>query len=269
LEKKQEEFQTRGSVAFIALQVEKNTKNVLKVFYGRNYANPLKLFKNNKTFMLSSEGSGDDIETHIIYSYDLITDITEKITKTICTSFSSYESDYGYNYRSYKDIDDEFVKDKKEKKKKKDNPIFNQNHSWKDDWVCTEKPDGTKIWKPKYDEVESKQTALALLKNDEDEEIEEPTVYDLLEKGLAIADIEDIENKIAKGMKTPKAIKLVNYWIKIFSNTVNFLDTEISYLTIEKTADKEELRIAEYDHEFYKSCIGKFIDLREILADNN
>jgi hypothetical protein len=59
--------ETLGSVAFIALQLNKKTHKVVQIFFGRN-TNPLNLAKSRHEMYLSSEGKGAPIEGHILYS---------------------------------------------------------------------------------------------------------------------------------------------------------------------------------------------------------
>jgi glucosamine 6-phosphate synthetase-like amidotransferase/phosphosugar isomerase protein len=60
----------QGSCAFIALQIDKKTNVVEKLFFGRN-TNPLKMAKTRSKLFLSSEGKGDDIIAYKLYSCKL------------------------------------------------------------------------------------------------------------------------------------------------------------------------------------------------------
>jgi hypothetical protein len=79
-----------GSIAFVCIQADKdNGDNVLKIhniFFGRN-TNPLTIEDNNSFLKLSSEGGKDNIDTHTLYAFDIL---TNKITKRKC--------DFGLNY---------------------------------------------------------------------------------------------------------------------------------------------------------------------------
>lgn len=58
-----------GSIAFCVLQVEKDSKKVLNLFFGRNAQNPLKLQKNDDLISLTSAGEGADVEPHKLFAY--------------------------------------------------------------------------------------------------------------------------------------------------------------------------------------------------------
>lgn len=73
LDGSQKEINAKGSIAFIALQVNKDTQKVENVFYGRNYSNPLKCFRGSDFFTLCSEGKGESIEADRLYRYDWVT----------------------------------------------------------------------------------------------------------------------------------------------------------------------------------------------------
>jgi hypothetical protein len=76
IEGKWKDWTARGSIAFVALQVERETQKVEKVLFGRNN-NPLNLYivKSKKTItnvVVSSEGPGEEIEADMLYSLDLV-----------------------------------------------------------------------------------------------------------------------------------------------------------------------------------------------------
>lgn len=70
IEEGRTEIKSRGSIAFVALQVDKNTKDVGTIFFGRNNRNPLVLDESDGGFILSSEGEGNEIEAHKLFAYD-------------------------------------------------------------------------------------------------------------------------------------------------------------------------------------------------------
>lgn len=76
-----------GSIAFIALRVNKETHEVTKLYYGRN-TNPLKLETTNDLFCLSSAGNGKEIEAHVLYEFDYVTALHSKVR----------DLDIGYKY---------------------------------------------------------------------------------------------------------------------------------------------------------------------------
>ncbi len=65
--------QVRGTIAFIALQVNKETKQTTKIFFGRNFGNPLKIDIDENYICLSSEGKGVDAKEHELHAIDLVT----------------------------------------------------------------------------------------------------------------------------------------------------------------------------------------------------
>ena len=73
------EIGTRGSVAFVCLQVNKKTDKVTKLFFGRNDGNPLKMAKTRNKLILSSTGPGVDIKP--FYLYDCKLDAEMKLSK--------------------------------------------------------------------------------------------------------------------------------------------------------------------------------------------
>lgn len=62
-----------GAAAFIALQLEKETDKIVAVLFCRNNSNPLIYNDNKDLFTITSEGSGEMISPHILYSLNLIT----------------------------------------------------------------------------------------------------------------------------------------------------------------------------------------------------
>lgn len=70
------DFNVSGAIAFIMLQTDKTNKRVA-LFYGRN-GNPLKIERTNESFILRSEGLGEDIDINTLYKYDYETSITTK-----------------------------------------------------------------------------------------------------------------------------------------------------------------------------------------------
>lgn len=64
---------SNGSIAFVALQVDKENSEVKSVYFGRNFRNPLKIDHTNTELFLSSEGRGKDVEPNMLHNYDLKT----------------------------------------------------------------------------------------------------------------------------------------------------------------------------------------------------
>lgn len=80
IEELSQEIKAKGSMAFIALQIDKKTKKPLKVFFGRNKGNPLNMHKEKNILRLSSEGIGEEIKESILYSFK-ISDKTMKLSE--------------------------------------------------------------------------------------------------------------------------------------------------------------------------------------------
>lgn len=77
-DEKAETLRTEGSAAFIAIKIDKQTNQATSIIWGRNSGNPLKIRKDENSLGLSSEGPGENVETNIIFEYDME---TEKITE--------------------------------------------------------------------------------------------------------------------------------------------------------------------------------------------
>lgn len=71
IEKQTKGLKIEGSVAFIAIQIEKETNIAKQIFFGRNDSNPLKLSASRNKIRLSSEGEGDNIKESILYNFKL------------------------------------------------------------------------------------------------------------------------------------------------------------------------------------------------------
>lgn len=101
IEKDSEKIEAYGSIAFIAYQTTKDDgDNVIKIeniYYGRN-TNPLKIEDNNNFLKLSSEGNGEEIESHILYKFNLA---EYKVYERKCVFGAEYVPTYKEG--SYKD----------------------------------------------------------------------------------------------------------------------------------------------------------------------
>ncbi len=85
------EIKTAASAAFIVAQVSKKTQKVTKIFYGRNFGNPLNLAKTRDYIFLSSEGKGEPIKENMLYSFKL--DDYKIVKKKMTIPTSTFESD--------------------------------------------------------------------------------------------------------------------------------------------------------------------------------
>ena len=61
-----------GSIAFIAIQYDKYTAEVLNIYFGRNWNNPL-LIDTSEGFLLASEGRGVEVEPNNLFCYNFKT----------------------------------------------------------------------------------------------------------------------------------------------------------------------------------------------------
>ncbi len=87
------EIGTRGSVAFIMLQVDRNTGKTLKVFFGRNTGNPLYFTKNNDMFVLKSAAEGGkEVEENNIFMLE----------NNEISLFAKVDIGYHFKYEPYK-----------------------------------------------------------------------------------------------------------------------------------------------------------------------
>lgn len=81
-------IESDGSIAFIALQVEKDTRKAVNLYFGRN-TNPLNLQVTDHLMSLSSEGEGKEVVPHKLHCLNYKTgDIT-----------TVRDLDIGYNYK--------------------------------------------------------------------------------------------------------------------------------------------------------------------------
>lgn len=109
IEKQVDIIASRGSAAFICLQIDKKTEKINKLFFGRN-TNPLHMAKTRNIMLLSSEGKGDDIEPLFLYECHL--DDKMKLSKrkmefakdpvTITPAYSSFPSTTDHSRRPTK-----------------------------------------------------------------------------------------------------------------------------------------------------------------------
>lgn len=105
--------EAKGSIAFIALQFDKETKKAVALFFGRN-TNPLKIEMSEFIFCLSSE-SGTDIESHKLYKYDYTLNELSYTDKDIGDKYIPTKQTMGFkknniydDYSDYSDYDEEW-----------------------------------------------------------------------------------------------------------------------------------------------------------------
>ena len=109
IENRQADIQAKGSSAFIALQTDKLSRPIA-LYYGRNEGNPLILSKSKNKLMLSSEGLGELIKSHILYCYNYKTGNTTEKEMTIGDKNPYLASNWGFNYHyTEDDLTDDWI----------------------------------------------------------------------------------------------------------------------------------------------------------------
>ncbi len=115
LEGKTDKIGVTGSVAFIMYQCDKKTNKPIKLYFGRNSGNPLKMERTNGVLKIASElKGGKSIDDDVIHIYNYKTNRISKVKQEIgsCYSYSSswdYKDDWNdYNMyygcgKSYRD----------------------------------------------------------------------------------------------------------------------------------------------------------------------
>ncbi len=70
IEEGKDKTEAYGSIAFIVLQIEKETRRAKKLYFGRNDRSPLKLDMTDTYMKLSSAGGGEDVPEHKLHYFD-------------------------------------------------------------------------------------------------------------------------------------------------------------------------------------------------------
>lgn len=71
IEENDTKIQSEGSIAFVALQICKDSGIVNKVYFGHNDRSPLILSDTNECRIISSEGGGKSLATNMLFSMDI------------------------------------------------------------------------------------------------------------------------------------------------------------------------------------------------------
>lgn len=110
IEKKADKMEAQGTIAFIALQATKGEKaEIKKLFFGRNYQNPLYKEVHGDSFCLKSEGSqADAVTAHRLFCYDYETGQTTDEPLDIGVN---YVSSYNHVGRSFKEDSKDLLDD--------------------------------------------------------------------------------------------------------------------------------------------------------------
>ena len=130
----QNEIQAKGSAAVIGMQIDKITKQPLKLFYGRNTGNILHTFRDQRIIFISSEGKGQMVTPNeytfidlqhpklkqktyqliVPYVYPNITypkiEHTKEFTHVNNTPIESQETKYWQDTNNYLETTDELEK---------------------------------------------------------------------------------------------------------------------------------------------------------------
>lgn len=96
---KNQPMKSKGSIALIALQFEKETGKAINLFFGRNYGNPLCLEKNNEFIAISSE-TGKEITANTLYCFNYETQEITQTPKDIGIREIKPVTSYTFNYDS-------------------------------------------------------------------------------------------------------------------------------------------------------------------------
>jgi hypothetical protein len=106
MENDRDELNAKGSIAMIALQVDKETGEVQKLHYGRNSSNPLKLEVQDGQFMaIKSQGSGTKVTPEKLHTIDNNPDVDDYTERdfsfsTIGAGNVGYRKNYNYGNRN-------------------------------------------------------------------------------------------------------------------------------------------------------------------------
>lgn len=101
LEYLQDGVRTKGSIAYIVMQVEKASKKLVATYYGTNGGNPLTVDRTNGVFTIASEG-GKAIDPHTCFRRDALGEVS--IRHLTVPVSQSYKSSMEYDYTGYKDV---------------------------------------------------------------------------------------------------------------------------------------------------------------------
>lgn len=103
-----DKIHTIGSAAFVGFKINKVTRELVDIIYGRNYQNPIKVFESDKILLLSSEGYGTDVEAHQLFTYNVASGITTKQELRLEANYAVPAHNYtGFNYNYNKEDDEE------------------------------------------------------------------------------------------------------------------------------------------------------------------
>jgi glucosamine 6-phosphate synthetase-like amidotransferase/phosphosugar isomerase protein len=105
LEGKQDCLRARGSIAVVALQVDKNTKKPTALYFGHNAGSPLLAERTAEYFTLASEYGNLNIPADTLYRYDYPTDKMQEMKKVIPTYAEYMEFVWNDSYSEFAEIE--------------------------------------------------------------------------------------------------------------------------------------------------------------------
>lgn len=203
--KKEGDMDSRGSIAFIAIQVNKKTQVVERVFFGHNAGSPLTYHFTDTALILRSEGEAESVSENVIMALNLsnweVTECEAKIGE-YATVRNHYGSGYygGHNY----------------------NDPSNSNYEDSDEYYgVREKP-----IKPSYEEDE----IISMELNKREEELEDQIQSLIEEEVQLLVDIEYYENSGSKEQADEARIQLAKNREKI--NNLEFEQSQLGVDTV-------------------------------------
>jgi predicted glutamine amidotransferase len=130
IEGKQTQMRSVGNIATIAIAFDRDTKEVKKLYFGRNIGNPLVMEKQKEAIVISSEGKGDIVAMDILNEYSFETGITTSRPFTFGKTYTykreepetkKYEKSYKYYEDKNKQTTMGFLGQKQEIEEAEDN----------------------------------------------------------------------------------------------------------------------------------------------------
>lgn len=88
IEEGKKSLDSKGTIAFVAMQVNKESKVVENIFYGRNLNSPLVVQKKDGNIIIASEGEGDIVAMHTLFCFDTSTKIITSTKLDVGTNYS-------------------------------------------------------------------------------------------------------------------------------------------------------------------------------------
>lgn len=109
IEGRSEEIESSGSIAFIALQVDKETQDIRRVYFGRNLGNPLTIKYTDGSLVLRSVGEEEMLEANELFSLDMKDWSVESFSCNIGHYYSA-KTNWGNINRKNNDVEYDYGK---------------------------------------------------------------------------------------------------------------------------------------------------------------